>query len=256
MVLIKTNLIKTKSELEKIIQAGKILRATHSLLQSKIAPGITPLELDKLAHDFIVKSKATPGFLNYKSENGSVAYPNTICASNNEFIVHTPPNNTPLQSGDVFSLDIGVKYKGYNADAAVTIGVGKISDKAKELIQVTKKALELGIAAAKPGNTLGDIGYAIDSYVQSKKMHIVKGLTGHGIGKKLHEPPVILNEGQKGYGMKIKPGMVFAIEPMVSLGTKILLQTSNGSFKTSDNSLSAHFEHTIIITKNKPKIVT
>ena len=253
---IKNRLIKTPVEIEIIARAGKILRATLELVASEAKPGVTLTALDRLAEKMIRKNNGQPAFLNYRPKGAKKNYPATLCTSVNNVVVHGVPTPYILRSGDVLKIDCGVVINGWYSDAALTIGVGKISPKAQKLIKVTKIALEKGIAAAQAGNTVGDIGHAIGSFVKLNKMFTIKGLSGHGIGTDLHEPPSIYNEGERGTGMKLEPGMVIAIEPMVALGTSAIKQLSDDSFATADGSLSAHFEKTITITDKDPRILT
>jgi len=249
-------LIKTVDQIAKIARAGKILRATLKLVAKEAKPGVTLTALDRLAEKMIIKNGGKPAFLGYRPHGAKVGYPATLCTSVNEIVVHGVPTSYKLKSGDLLSIDCGVIIDGWYSDAAVTIGVGKITPIAKKLIKVTEIALEKGIAAARAGNTVGDIGHAIGGFVKLNKMFTIKGLTGHGIGTALHEDPSIFNEGNPGEGMKLQPGMVIAIEPMVALGTGRVKQLSDDSFVMADGSLSAHFEKTIAITTKGPKILT
>jgi methionyl aminopeptidase len=213
------------------------------------------LEIDKFAEDFIGSRGGKPSFKGYRVD-GLPPFPGSICASINEQIVHGIPSAKKiLQDGDIIGIDVGVVLDGYNGDAARTYRVGKISAEAEELLQVTKEALERGIAAAIPGNRVGDISYAIGSFVAFKGYYVADNLTGHGVGRNLHEEPQIPNTGKPGRGPRLSAGMTLAIEPMVNIGTNRVLE--NGwEFKVADNSLSAHFEHTILVTDNKPEILT
>lgn len=251
--------IKSKAELELIEKAGKILGHVLKQLRKAAQEGVTPREIDSLAKKLIENAGAKPGFLGYLPNGATTPFPATICSSVNDVIVHGTPNDTPLKNGDIFSIDCGVIFQGFNADAATTIIIG---NKPKEvahsrLVQVTKEALALGVAAAQVGNTIGDIGHAIATHVQSNGFKIVRGgLTGHGIGKDLHEDPIIFNEGEPGKGEKIKVGMALAIEPMVAIGSHEIIQTEDDGYATEDGSFAAHFEHTILILEDGPKIVT
>lgn len=249
-------LIKTGREIQKIRVAGKILAAAAVELIKIADVDISLKKLDDLATKFILKAGAKPAFLGYLAEGAEKPYSNSICASVNETVVHGIPTEYQLKSGDVLKLDFGVLYDGYYADAAWTIGVGEISPLAKKLIQTTKTALDLAIKTIEPGKALGNIGYTINNFVTKHGFKVVKGLTGHGIGKDLHEDPTIFNEGRRGIGLKLESGMVLAIEPMVSAGSSQIIQNKDGSYSTADNSLSAHFEHTILITKNGAEILT
>lgn len=249
-------LVKTPEEIKKIATAGKILGFVLAELKKKIQPGVTPLELDKLAQNLIEDAGAEPSFLNYQPNGATRPYPATICASINSVVVHGVPTNKPLKEGDVVSIDCGVKYQGYNADAAFTVGVGKIKKEEAELIRATQEALSRGIDRARAGKTLGDIGFAIGSYIKKKGFFVMEGLTGHGIGTELHEDPYVPNVGVRGQGLSLKIGMVLALEPMTSLGTSKILQLTDEGYATRDGSVAAHFEHTIVITEKGPKILT
>jgi len=249
-------MIKTKEQIKMIGLSGKILAMTMKQVRAAIKPGITLKELDGIARKTIDDAGARPAFLNYKPYGAAKAFPASICTSLNEVVVHGIPTHYELKSGDLLSVDFGVNYQGYISDAAFSIGVDKISSQAQCLIDVTKSALLVGIKECKPGKTLGDIGYAINNYVTKNGFKVVKGLTGHGVGLELHEEPSVFNEGQKGAGLVLKEGMVLALEPMVSAGSPHIIQLDDDSYATQDNSLSAHFEHTVAITKEGPKILT
>jgi len=249
--------IKTEDEIKKMRVAGKILAAVSKKIRVAAAKeGTTLKELDDLARTLIREAGAKPAFLGYQPYGAQKPYPCTVCASVNDVVVHGVPGDYALKSGDIVKLDFGVIYDGYHADAAWTIPVGKISAEAKKLMKVTEKALYEGIKQTRNGKTLGDIGFAIQSYVEKHGFKVVKGLTGHGIGKGLHEEPTVYNEGQKGAGMPLEAGMTIAIEPMVSAGSANTKQLDDDSYATEDGSLSAHFEHTVLITKRGPEILT
>lgn len=248
--------LKTEEEVEKIRQAGKILARVAKEVLWLAQPGAQLKYLDTVAQNLIRKADAEPAFLNYRPYGAEKPYPCTICTSVNDVVVHGVPGNYKLKSGDILTLDFGVKYQGYNADAAWTVPVGHVSPKIQKLIEVTKEALKRGIRACQPGKTLGDIGYAVSSYVKSQGFSVIEGLTGHGIGKDLHEDPPVFNEGQKGRGLKLEPGMVLAIEPMVSAGSSKIVQLEDDSYATEDGSPSAHFEHTVAINKTGSEILT
>lgn len=248
--------LKETEEIAKIQKAGQILKQVAQQIRELAQPGVKLKYLDVVAKNLIEKAGGQPAFLNYLPYGASQPYPCSTCTSVNEVIVHGVPGSYKLTNGDILKLDFGVKYAGYNADAAWTVPVGQISAKAQKLIEITHEALYRGIKAAQPGKTLGDVGYAVQSYVKSQGFKVVKGLTGHGIGKELHEDPSVFNEGQKGRGLKLEPGLVIAIEPMVSAGSDQIIQLEDDSYATSDGSLSAHFEHTVAITKDGPIILT
>jgi len=247
--------IKTPAEIEKMRKSCRIIGELLDALETIIRPGISTLEIDKFAEDFIGSRGGKPSFKGYRVD-GLPPFPGSICASINEQIVHGIPSAKKiLQDGDIIGIDVGVVLDGYNGDAARTYRVGKISAEAEELLQVTKEALERGISAAIPGNRVGDISYAIGSFVAFRGYYVADNLTGHGVGRNLHEEPQIPNTGKPGRGPRLSAGMTLAIEPMVNIGTNRVLE--NGwEFKVADNSLSAHFEHTILVTDNKPEILT
>jgi len=247
--------IKTPAEIEKMRKSCRIIGELLEALETIIRPGISTLEIDKFAEDFIGSRGGKPSFKGYRVD-GLPPFPGSICASINEQIVHGIPSAKKiLQDGDIIGIDVGVVLDGYNGDAARTYRVGKISAEAEELLQVTKEALERGISAAIPGNRVGDISYAIGSFVAFRGYYVADNLTGHGVGRNLHEEPQIPNTGKPGRGPRLSAGMTLAIEPMVNIGTNRVLE--NGwEFKVADNSLSAHFEHTILVTDGKPEILT
>ena len=212
--------------------------------------------LDGLAFKFIKEAGAEPAFLGYRPDGANRPYGATICASINDAIVHGFPGDYKLKNGDILKIDCGVKYQGFYSDSAITIGIGNISKEAEFLIRTTKNALEEAINIAIIGNHLGDIGFTINKIVKKAGFKIVKGLTGHGIGLKLHEDPIIYNFGKKRQGLELKAGMVLAIEPMVSIGSDNIIQKPDESWATADKSLSAHFEHTVAVMKNRAEILT
>ncbi len=249
-------MIKTEAQIKKIRVAGKILAHVANQVKKAVREGVTLKELDALTCRLIKDAGAQPTFLGYQPYGAKRPFPASICASINEVVVHGVPNQYALKSGDLLKLDFGVTYEGYIADGAFTIGVGKVSSEAEKLMAATKNSLLLGIKECKPGKTLGDIGWAINHYVTTHGFKVVKGLTGHGVGIELHEDPPVFNEGQKNTGLKLKAGMVLALEPMVSAGDPYIVQLPDDSYATRDKSLSAHFEHTVLITKNGPEILT
>lgn len=243
--------IKTQEEIEIMAEGGKILATVLSEVAKMAKPGISTIELDRKAEELILGFNAKPAFKGYEN------FPFSLCTSINEEIVHCYPSGRILKDGDIISLDLGVLYKGFNTDSAITVPVGKISREAEKLLKITKKSLFLGIKRAKPGNTFGDIGAEIEKFITKQNMGLVRDLTGHGIGKAVHEDPEIPNFGKKGQGQTIKEGMVICIEPMVTLGDYNLRKSADGyGYSTRDYSLSAHFEHTIAITKTGPRILT
>ncbi len=250
-------IIKTKDQIEKIREGGKILAKILDKVAKKVKPGVSTFELDKYAYDLIKEGGDIPAFLNYRPEGAPKAFPATICISVNNEIVHgIPKKNRILKEGDIVSLDLGLKHNDFFTDHAVTVPVGKISKRDQDLLDKTKEALEIGIWAARGGDTVGDIGYAIESFV-NKKYGIVRELSGHGVGVKIHEDPYIPNYGKPGKGQKLIPGMIIAIEPMLIIGSeKIITADDDWTIKTADGSKSAHFEHTILITEGDAEILT
>ncbi len=234
-----------------MVEGGKILARIMKELENKVQPGIKTKELDRLAESLILKSGGKCSFKGYEG------FPACLCASVNQEIVHAVPSERILKEGDIISLDLGIFYKGFHADMAITLPVGKVSPEIQRLIRVTKKALKRGIKKVRPGNTFGDIGNAIQRYVESQGFNVVRDLCGHGIGKDLHEEPKILNYGKRHTGPEIKEGMVFCIEPMVTIGHWKLKKSADGfGYETQDGSLSCHFEHTIAVTKNGSWVLT
>ncbi len=244
-------MIKSYEEIELMRIAGKIVGDTHNYLKDFIKPGITTKELDKLAYDFILSQGASPSFLNYDG------FPASICTSVNEEVVHGIPSDRVLQDGDIISIDIGACYKGYHGDSAWTYPVGTIDDDKKYLLEHTEEALFEGLSAIKPGNRIGDVSYAIEQSALKHKLGVVKELVGHGVGKHLHETPDVPNYGNKNKGMILRSGMTIAVEPMLNLKTAdIYLLDDDWTIVTADNSPSAHFEHTVVVTKDGYEILT
>ncbi len=243
--------IKTKEEINDIAEGGKILREALAHVASLVKPGITTRQLDRAAEEFIVKNGGKPAFKGYEG----FAY--SMCTSVNEDIVHGLPSNYAIKEGDVLKLDLGVLYKGFTTDSAITVGVGNISFEAKRLINATKKSLRLGIKKARLGNTTGDIGNTIQRFLEDQGLGVVRDLCGHGIGKEVHEDPRVPNFGKRGGGVELVEGMVICIEPMVTLGDYKIKKSKDGyGYTSKDDSLSAHFEHTIAITKTGPRVLT
>jgi len=250
-------IIKTPEEIEIIREGGKILAKILLKASKMVKPGISTYDLDQYVYKLIKEGGDTPAFLNYKPEGAPSAFPASLCVSVNNEIVHGIPNrNKILKEGDIVSLDLGIKHKGLFTDHAVTVPVGKICAKDKKLLEATKKSLEIGIWAARGGATVGDIGFAIESFVYHR-YGIVRELAGHGVGKKIHEDPYVPNYGKAGKGQKLIPGMIIAIEPMLNTGRDGIVSAADGwCIKTSDGSRSAHFEHTILITDGDAEILT
>ncbi|MEA3293339.1 MAG: type I methionyl aminopeptidase [Patescibacteria group bacterium] len=244
-------LIKTPEEIEIMKQGGKFLARILQKTKEIVRPGITTKELDKFAENLIFQCGAKPAFKGYDG------FPCVLCASVNEEIVHTVPCERILKKGDIVSLDCGLIWKGFYTDMAITVGVGEISLEKKTLLNITREALNRGIKKAKNGNTFGDIGNVIQEYVEKQGFNIVRELCGHGIGRDLHEDPLILNYSKPRIGPKIREGMVFCLEPMVTIGDWRIKKGKDGQcLETKDGSLSAHFEHMVAITKNGAKVLT
>ena len=243
--------IKSDYEISLMRKAGNIVYRTHKYLEPYIKPGITTKELDKLAYDFIISQDATPSFLNY---NG---FPGSICTSVNDEVVHGIPSNRKLKNGDIIGIDIGANYKGYHGDSAWSYKVGSVSKEKEYLLEHTEKALFEGLKQVKPGNRIGDISNAIETYANAHNLGVVRELEGHGIGSNLHEEPDVPNYGKKGTGPLLKEGMTIAIEPMLNLGThKIYILDDDWTIITRDGSPSAHFEHSVVVTKDGYRILT
>ncbi len=253
-------IIKSPEEIALMREGGKILTQILEELGKTVKPGIKTIELDKLAEQLVFKYGAVASFKNYKPSfnyDDQDGYPANVCVSVNEEVVHGIPGKRVLKQGDIVSLDMGILYKGYYTDAAITVAVGKISPLAQKLIDVTKNSLEIGIREIKAGNHLGDIGFAIQGYVGKNGFSVVRDLVGHGVGKYIHEEPEIPNYGKAGQGLELKEGMTLALEPMVVAGDwRVKIMPDKWTFATSDKSLSAHFEHTVAVTRNGAKVLT
>ena len=243
--------IKSQREIELLKIAGNIVYQTHQYLKPLIKEGITTKELDKLAEDFIRSHDATPSFKGYEG------FPSTLCTSINSEVVHGFPSDRQLKNGDIISIDIGACYKGYHGDSAWTYTVGEVDDKTKKLLEYTEESLYVGLAQVKPGNRIGDIGYAIEQYARKHNLGVVKELCGHGVGTSVHEDPEVPNYGIPNTGPKLREGMVIAVEPMLTAGRPdIFIHDNNWTIDTVDGSLSAHFEHTVAVTKDGYQILT
>ena len=243
--------IKSEREISLMKKAGNIVYKTHKYLEPYIKPGITTKELDKLAYDFIISQDATPSFLNYEG------YPASICTSINEEVVHGIPSKRKLKNGDIIGIDIGACYKGYHGDSAWSYQVGSVSREKAYLLEHTEKALYEGLKQVKPGNRIGDISNAIETYAHNHKLGVVRELVGHGVGSHLHEDPEVPNFGKKGTGPVLKEGMVIAVEPMLNLGTAdVAILDDDWTIVTMDEMPSAHFEHTVLVTKDGYEILT
>ena len=244
-------ILKEIDEIKKIRDSAQLVSKTLGLMAKEIKPGITSLYLDKIAEEFILDNNAIPGFKGYNN------FPNTLCISVNNQVVHGIPCDKPLIEGDIVSIDCGVINEGYFGDHAYTFKVGEVTKEINELLDVTKQSLYKGIEVMLENNRIGDIGNAIQSYISLHGYGIVRELVGHGLGKNLHEEPEVPNYGRKGTGKSIKNGLVLAIEPMINLGTeKISLDNDGWTIVTLDNSPSAHFEHNIALINGKPEILS
>ncbi len=243
--------IKTEKEIAVMEEGGKILAEILKKVEEEAKPGVTTEYLNKVAEDLVFEYGGKPSFKGYEG------FPASLCTCINEEIVHCIPSKRKLKEGDIVSLDFGVLYKNYHTDAARTVPVGEVSPEAQRLIRVTKKSLKRALRKVKPGNTIGDIGNTVQRYVEGQGFNVVRDLTGHGIGKEIHEDPQILNYGKRHTGPEIKKGMVICIEPMVTVGDwKIETIEGDSGIKTKDDSLSAHFEDTILVTERGCKVLT
>ncbi len=242
---------KTEEDIEKIRESGEILSRAHGLVASMIKPGIQTKTLDKEAERFILDHGGKPSF---KGFNG---FPASLCVSVNENVVHGFPSDYELKEGDIISIDGGVYYKGFHSDCAYTYPVGEVSKEVLNLLKVTKESLYIGIEKAVLGNRIGDIGFSIQQHVESFGYSIVRELVGHGLGKNLHESPEVPNYGKRGKGALLKNGLVIAIEPMVNLGVRNVVQEADGwTIRTADRKPSAHYEHTVAIINGKTEVLT
>lgn len=243
--------LKTPEEIALLRASNQLVGKTLAEVAKHIRVGVTTLELDKIAEDFIRSNGAEPGFLGYGG------FPNTLCVSVNDQVVHGIPSNYALKEGDIVSVDCGVLQNGYYGDSAYTFCVGKVDEKVKKLLEITKESLSLGIDSAQHGNRIGDIGFAIQQHCQKAGFSVVRKLVGHGVGRNLHEDPEVPNFGKKCQGVLLKEGMVIAIEPMINMGNRDVVQEKDGwTIRTIDRKPSAHFEHTIAVRKGKAEILS
>ena len=243
--------IKTKAEIELMRKSAQLVSKTLGLLAKEVKPGVTTMYLDKLAEEFIRDYGGEPGFL------GLYDFPNTLCMSPNAQVVHGIPNDKALKDGDIISIDCGVLMNGFYGDHAYTFEVGDVNEETRKLLQITKESLYEGIREFKIGNRVGDVGYAIQNYVEKHGYGVVRELVGHGLGKKMHEDPQMPNYGRRGQGKKFKNGMVVAIEPMINLGTHKIQQLKDGwTILTKDRKPSAHFEHDVALVDGKPHLLS
>jgi methionyl aminopeptidase len=250
-------IIKTKEEIEKLREGGRIVARILKETAARAVAGVTTAQLDRFVYETITQEGHYPAFLKYKPEGARKQFPASICISVNAEVVHGIPGARVLKEGDIVSLDLGLRYEGVFLDHAVTVGVGALSKEANALLRTTSEALYAGIEKARVGARIGDISHAIEKVGKAGRYGIVKGLSGHGVGRYIHEDPYIPNYGKPGKGEVIKAGMVIAIEPMFTLGSDTVVELSDGyTIRTGDNSLSAHFEHTVLITDEGPEILT
>lgn len=242
---------KTPEQIEIMREAAQIVSRTLGLLAKYIEPGITPLELDAMAETYIRSQNAIPGFL------GLYNFPNTLCISLNEQVVHGIPNERPLEDGDIISVDCGALFEGYYGDHAYTFEVGNVAPQVKQLLKVTKECLDLGIKETRVGNRIGDIGFAIQQHAEKHGYGVVRDLVGHGLGKTMHEEPQVPNYGRRGRGKKIMDGLTIAIEPMINMGTERVVQLEdNWTIATADGKPSAHFEHDVAVVDGEPLVLS
>lgn len=244
-------IFKTDEEVELLRQSNLLVSATHAAIVSLMKPGVATREIDRRAEEFIRDNGGTPGFKGYQG------FPNALCISVNDQVVHGIPSDKLLKDGDIVSVDCGVYKNGFHGDSAYTFAVGEISPEVEKLLRVTKESLLLGIGKAIVGSRLGDIGYAVQSHAESHGFSVVREMVGHGIGRNLHEAPEVPNYGRKGNGMKLKNGLVLAIEPMINAGKRFIVQNDDGwTICTSDGSVSAHFEHSVVVRPGKADILS
>ncbi len=243
--------LKSAREVSNMREAGRIVALALQELGKRVVPGVTTGELNQFADEFMRREGAEPAFLGYQG------FPASICASVNEEVVHGIPGLKKLENGDIISIDIGAVYHGYVGDATLTFPVGEISAEASRLLQVTRQSLFEGIGRAVPGNRIGDISAAVQQFVEAHGYQVVRDFVGHGVGARMHEEPQVPNFGRAGMGPRLQPGMTIAIEPMVNVGTyEVMVMPNHWTAVTRDHSLSAHFEHTVLITGGQPEILT
>ncbi|MBC8475029.1 MAG: type I methionyl aminopeptidase [Bacteroidetes bacterium] len=242
---------KTKEEIELLRESSLLVGKTLAEVAKLIKPGVTTLQLDKIAEEFIRDNGAEPGFLGYGG------FPNTLCTSVNEAVVHGVPNDKPLIDGDIVSVDCGTLLNGFYGDSAYTFEIGEVTPEIHKLLEVTKECLNKAVEAAVSGNRIGDIGYAVQKHAENNGYGVVRELVGHGLGRGLHEKPEVPNYGRRGRGLKMKEGLVIAIEPMINLGVKEVSQLEDGwTIVTKDRKPSAHFEHDVAIGKGKAEVLS
>lgn len=243
--------IKTEEEIELMRKSAGMVSKTLAVVASHLQPGITPLELDRIAEEYIRDNGGIPGF------KGLYDFPNTLCMSLNQQVVHGIPDDRPLEEGDIISVDCGVLMNGFYGDQAFTFSVGEIDPAVDKLIRITRECLSLGIEQAVSGNRIGDIGFAIQQHAENHGFGVVRELVGHGLGRKMHESPEVPNYGKRGKGAKLVEGMTLAIEPMINMGTRNVKQLNDGwTIVTADGRPSAHFEHDIVVLREHAEIMT
>lgn len=253
----KSNLLKTKEEIEVLREGGRILAKILDEISHHVSPGVTTKGLDTLAESLIISAGGTPSFKGYRVAGAPVPYPASLCTSINDEVVHGIPSDRVLKEGDIIGLDIGMQYNKLFTDMAVTLPVGVVDKKLLSLIDVARESLHWGISAAKPGGYTGDIGSAVQRFVEDHDFGVVRQLIGHGVGYKVHEDPEVPNFGKKNSGTRLSSGMVLAIEPMVTAGDwHVRLADDGWTWLTKDGSYAAHFEHTIVITENGAEVLT
>jgi methionyl aminopeptidase len=244
-------ILKTSEQIERMAAAGAVQARCLKMLRSKVRPGVTTADLDRAAERFISSQGATPSFLGYRG------FPGSICASPNSMVVHGIPDDYELRRGDILSIDVGVTKDGWVADAAITVPVGEVSPIAEKLIATTEAALHAAVEQARAQNHLGDVSHAVQLEVEAEGLSIIRSLVGHGVGREMHEDPQVPNYGEPGRGPELEPGMVFAIEPMVNAGgPEVRVGDDNWAVYSADGSLAAHFEFTVAVTEDGPRILT
>lgn len=251
--------IKSREEIEILREGGKRLARILTSLAVEVRPDISAEVLDALARRLIAESGDTPSFLNYRGKEDKIPFPAALCVSVNDEVVHgIPREDKVLRDGDIVGIDLGLRHRGLFTDAALTVAVGEVDAEKEQLIAVTQKALAVGVGAVRAGATTGDIGYAVESFVkQQGKFGMVRDLAGHGVGHAVHESPLVPNYGKRGEGARLEAGMVLAIEPMLTLGgEKVVLAADGFAYRTKDGSVSAHFEHTVVVTERGCEVLT
>lgn len=242
---------KTAAEIEIMREAAQIVSRTLGILAAEIKPGVKTIDLDRMAEEYIRSQKAIPGFL------GLYDFPNTLCVSVNNQVVHGYPSENTLKDGDIVSVDCGAIFEGYYGDHAYTFEVGTVSPDIKKLLEVTKECLNIGIQETRIGNRIGDIGWAIQQHAEKNGYGVVRDLVGHGIGKTMHEDPQVPNYGRRGQGKKIQEGLTIAIEPMINMGTeRVLTDVDDWTIITADGKVSAHFEHDVAVVNGQPEVLS